>query len=288
MRVLNKIMSFFRSLPNNRMKLYGLIGGICIIILIIAIYFQFFYSPDDDKKFGLSNQVDTTTEFERLKNDFNNEFNNSVRRIGQDSINYPKIDQTKDIVYTIANLDIESQGKYDINIHLPALNLSGDMAQQITKDIDNLFGAYTNKVVASEDHLIVYNLDYVAYLNNEILSLVIKATIKEGDNPQRVIIKTYNYDVIKNTKITLGTLINKKNLDKQEVQNKVYEEINKIIIENEALANEGYSVYKRNISDSMYVLENTDTYFSDSNGYLYLVYCYGNTKYSGEVDLIIL
>lgn len=287
MGILDKIRVFFSDLSQNRIKLYGLIGGVCVIILIVAVYFQFFYSPDNEKKFGLGNQVNTNIEYEKLKNDFNSEFNNAVRRIGQDSTSYRKIDQTKDIVYTTANLDIESQGKYDINIHLPALNLPGDVAQQITKDINNMFGALANKVAASQEYLIVYNLDYVAYLNDEILSLVIKATLKEGDQPQRVIIKTYNYNITKNTYVTLGTLMNRKSLDKQQVQDKVYDEINTIIKENEALANEGYTVYQRNISDSMYELENTDTYFIDSNGYLYLVYCYGNTKYSGEVDLII-
>lgn len=287
MGILDKIRVFFSDLSQNRIKLYGLIGGVCVIILIVAVYFQFFYSPDNEKKFGLGNQVNTNIEYEKLKNDFNSEFNNAVRRIGQDSTSYRKIDQTKDIVYTTANLDIESQGKYDINIHLPALNLPGDVAQQITKDINNMFGALANKVAASQEYLIVYNLDYVAYLNDEILSLVIKATLKEGDQPQRVIIKTYNYNITKNTYVTLGTLMNRKSLNKQQVQDKVYDEINTIIKENEALANEGYTVYQRNISDSMYELENTDTYFIDSNGYLYLVYCYGNTKYSGEVDLII-
>lgn len=133
----------------------------------------------------------------------------------------------------------------------------------------------------------VYNLDYVAYLNDEVLSLVIKATLKEGDNPQRTIIKTYNYNVIKNTHVTLGTLINKRHIEQQKVQDKVYDAIKKVISENEALESAGYSVYKRNIQDSRYNLENTDTFFMNQNGYLYLVYCYGNNQYTGELDLVI-
>ncbi len=144
MGILDKIRVLFSDLSQNRIKLYGLIGAVCVVILMFGIYFQFFYSPNDDIKFGIDNKVETSTEYEKLKNDFNSEFNNAVRRIRQDSTSYKKIDQTKDIVYTTANLDIESQGKYDINIHLPALNLSGDMAQQITKDINNLFGALAN------------------------------------------------------------------------------------------------------------------------------------------------
>lgn len=136
--------------------------------------------------------------------------------------------------------------------------------------------------------MVVYNLDYVAYLNDEILSLAIKATLKEGNKPQRTIIKTYNYNVIKNTHVSLGTLINKKNLQQQTVQDKVYSQIQKVITENEALEKAtGYSVYKRNINDSRYSLENTDTFFMNQNGYLYLVYCYGNNQYTGEFDLVI-
>lgn len=135
--------------------------------------------------------------------------------------------------------------------------------------------------------MVVYNLDYVAYLNDEILSLAIKATLKEGDKPQRTIIKTYNYNVIKNTHVSLGTLINKKNLQQQTAQDKVYSQIQKVITENEALEKVGYSVYKRNINDARYNLENTDTFFMNQNGYLYLVYCYGNNQYTGEFDLVI-
>ncbi len=118
--------------------------------------------------------------------------------------------------------------------------------------------------------------------------MTIKATLKEGNKPQRTIIKTYNYNIIKNTHVSLGTLINKKNLQQQTVQDKVYSQIQKVITENEAIEDAtGYSVYKRNINDSRYNLENTDTFFMNQNGYLYLVYCYGNNQYTGEFDLII-
>ena len=117
--------------------------------------------------------------------------------------------------------------------------------------------------------------------------MAIKATLKEGDKPQRTIIKTYNYNVIKNTHVSLGTLINKKNLQQQTVQDKVYSQIQKVITENKELEKVGYKVYKRDINDSRYSLENTDTFFMNQNGYLYLVYCYGNNEYTGEFDLLI-
>ena len=55
---------------------------------------------------------------------------------------------------------------------------------------------------------IIYTVQYVATIKDNILSLIIKSNLKEGDNAQRVIIQTYNYDILQQKKVTLEDILN--------------------------------------------------------------------------------
>ena len=50
-------------------------------------------------------------------------------------------------------------------------------------------------------------------MNDNILSLVILSELKEGDNNQRIIIKTYNYDLKENKEATINDIIASHNID---------------------------------------------------------------------------
>ena len=57
-----------------------------------------------------------------------------------------------------------------------------------------------NIMMDSKSKDVVYTVDYIAYVNeNHILSIAIRSILKEGNNAQRTIIQTYNYD-FKNSK----------------------------------------------------------------------------------------
>lgn len=282
-------MSFMNSISSKRLVIYAMISIVCVVAIGLAIYFQFFYVEDNGLNWNANgdNEVSKDAEYERLRTDFNSIFNNSVRKVAGEDEAIEKIDATKDIVYTMYLIDLYSEDKYDINLNLPVLNINHDNAKKINEEIDQIFGSKTNDVVQSREALSIYNLDYVAYLKNDILSLVIKATLKELDYQQRVIVKTYNYDVVKNEEVSLGQLLLNKNLDKNEVYQTVIDEIDEVISENEALAQTGYEVFKRDRNDSRYLLENTDTFFIDQNDYLYLIYAYGNNNFTSEIDIVI-
>lgn len=283
-------MNLIGSISNRRLILYAIIAIVCVVIIGIAVYFQFFYVAN--KQFNWTSTGESETkeevEYEKLKTNFYSIFNNSIRKVAGEGKNINKIDLSKDIVYTMYQIDLYSENKYDINLNLPVININHDNAKKINKEIDEIFGSKTNNVVQSKEALSVYNIDYVAYLKDDILSLVIKATLKELDYPQRVIVKTYNYNVVKNEEVSLGQLLVKKNLDKNEVYKKVIDEIDAVISENEALSKVGYEVFKRDKNDTRYLLENTDTFFIDQNDYLYLIYAYGNNNFTSELDMIIL
>lgn len=228
------------------------------------------------------------SQIENIKTDFNSSFSNSVRKADGEDENIIKKDDTKDVVYTKYNIDIYSKNNYDININLPEINIDNVNAQKINDEINETFGKKTNSVVQSKNTMSVYNLDYIAYLKDDVLSLVIKATLKELDYAQRVIIKTYNYNIKTNQIITLGNFLMKKNINANKVYEEVLKEIKNEIAKNDAFADLGYEVYKRNSNDKMYLPENTDTYFMDLNDNLYLIYAYGNNNFTSEMDIIIL
>ena len=125
-------------------------------------------------------------------------------------------------------------------------------------------------------------------INNNILSLIVKANLKEGGNPERVIIKTYNYDLEKNAEVSLNDIISNKQLKKEDIENKIKEEIkNKKDYEN-TLIQLGYETYNRNSNDDMYKTENINNFILGENGRLYIIFAYGNKTYTSETDMIII
>ncbi len=282
-------MTIMNSISNKRLVIYTAIAIACVIVIGVSVYFQFFYSADKHINWSSTQENETPkdTEYENLKVKFNSIFNNTVKAHVGEQIEVNKIDQTKDIVYTTYEIKMFSENKYDINVNIPAINIDSETAKKINKEIDDIFGSKVNTVILSKDILSIYNLDYVAYLNDNILSLVIKATLKELDYSQRVIIKTYNYDISKDEEVTLGTFLAKKNLNKNDVYKRVTDEIEKVITNNEALAKVGFEVYRREKDDKIYLPENTEIFFIDENDYLYLIYAYGNNGFTSEMDMII-
>lgn len=282
-------MSILNNISNKQILIYSAITILCVILIGVSVYFQFFYSKD--RPVGLFEDVNADksieVETEELKLGFNNIFNNSLKKDNNGIYNIKKMQLDKEIVLTMYDIELHSENKYDINIKIPLINIDSDVAKKINKEIDDIFGRKANSIVQSKDGSNVYNLDYVAFLKGNILSLVIKSTLKEANHPQRVIIKTYNYDISTDTEVNLGTFLLKKNLNKNDVYNKVVEEIEKSISQNEALAQAGFEVFNRKKEDKRYLPENTEVFFMDLNDNLYLIYPYGNGNYTSEMDMII-
>lgn len=220
----------------------------------------------------------TKINLEELENNFNTMFTNTT---------YPETDENKQKVYSKYNIETAETGKYKINTNIPIIEIESEVVEEINNDI---FTSFVNPIVQILDKdgaYILYNADYVSYLNNNVLSVVIKCTLKEGTNPQRVIIKTYNYDMENDKILDLKDILNLKNLNQEEVQNKIFNKINNEIQKISAIKDSGYNIYKRNIDNKIYKLENTNEFFLGENNVLYIVYSYGNSDYTSEIDLVI-
>lgn len=273
---------------NKKIIFFAVIAIIIVMMIGVGVYIFVFQGTENLPVVGDEKQEDNrNAKYEELRNNFNISFNNSVRKSPTISSEPEKVDASKEIVYSKYEIDLFSENKYQMKVNIPYINIPGEEIDKINKEIDQIFGSKVNSVIQSKEMLSIYNVDYVAYLNDDMLSLVIKATLKENDMAQRVIIKTYNYNFERKEQVYLGTLLVRNGLDRQDVQNKINTTIEEIASINEGLEASGYTVHKRSLTNNMYKLENIDTYFIDQNDYLYIVFAYGNTNYTSELDLVI-
>lgn len=253
---------------------------ICIVAINMAVFSQITKKPKkskDEKK-----TVDTT----KLVEEFEAIFNNKID-IQENKIQVQKIDSNKELVYTSYLKKENENGLYDFDINIPYINIDNANAKNINSEIENVFYKKISNI-QSLGQTAIYSVKYQAYVNDNILSIIISSKLKEGSNSQRVIIKTYNYNLLSNKVCTLPELLSYKGLQKQDTQDKINETIQKSINDVNQYKALGYERYLRNINDSMYKIENTTTFFLGSNKTFYIIYPYGNSNYTSEFDLIVL
>lgn len=277
------------KLEKKQILFYTLIIIICIISIIIAFYVQFYARIDIGKMLGMAKEEKlgqkTPEQIETLETDFDKIFTNSITNEEEQGENKIK-DSNKDLVYTQFEKKETKLNSYDVEVHIPKINIDNSIIDEYNKNIE-AFVNKTNEIIESENRNIIYTVEYVASIQEDILSLMIRSNLKEGASAQRVIIETYNYDLRNNKEISLEEVLGIKYLEKQEVQNKIN---NKIEIEQkkvEDLKELGYSIYSRDISSDEYKIENSK-YFYLSNDVLYIIYPYGNENFTSEMDLVII
>jgi len=282
---------------NKRYIIYALITIICIIAIIAGVYYEIF--GNKPKQNIIANEIVDTplnpneiTDPEVLKEEFNSLFNNSFDDQGYDTSTVKKIQgfEEQNIVYAAYNIKEEKDGKYSVDINIPVFNVQGDVATEFNKITQSIFADKANDVLSKENNYTIYNVEYVAYLNENILSLVIKSTLKEGNNAQRIIVQTYNYDTLTGNKLTLNEVLAKKGIEQKEVNKKIEKQVQEANKQAEAISKaliqSGQSVYKRDINNAMYVTDNVNYFFVGQDGQIYIIYPYGNTNFTSEIDII--
>jgi len=237
-------------------------------VLIIGIIGIFIFALLNRTESEILEQ-DNNINIEKLENEFNEILKNEENE-------YVK---TR---YTVLD---EKAGTYSINATFPYLDIDTEQAKQINKEIDEIF---LNKIlqIGNEGNVYsIFEMDYSTQANEDILSLIIKCVIKEGRNPKRVIIKTYNYNLKNNKKVWLTELISEDN--KKIIQEKIYNKIKQEIKKEEGIIKQGYNTFRRDINSDIYNLNEKTDFYLDENKILYIIYSYGNNNYTSQVDLII-
>lgn len=275
------------STKTIRYILYTVIIIICIASIIIGVYVQFFKEEDiegygnDISAGGDQNLVTEQDVKQSFLDLFTNEFYSN-----QYNKQITKIDDSKDLVYTAYSNSETVEGKYTINVNIPFINISGEVVEGYNNISQTVFADKISDIMANSSVYTIYNLDYIAYINNDILSVAIKATIKEGSNPQRIIVQTYNYNLETGNNVSLRDILSDRDIDENVVQNRISTTIKKASEDALKMAESGYEVYQRDVNDEMYKIENVQTFIEGPSGELYIIFAYGNNNYTSEMDVI--
>lgn len=282
---------------NKRMIIYIIISAICVVAIIAGVYYQIFGTKKDNTN-TLTNENSVIVDEngvidpEVLKEEFNSLFDNSFNDQGYDTSTVTKIEglEEQDIIYAAYNIIDEKDEKYSVNINLPVFNVQGDVATEFNNTTQTIFANKANEVLGNSQVYTIYNVEYTSYLNENILSVVIKSTLKEGNNPQRIIVQTYNYDITTGQKVSLNDILEEQGISTKDVNKTIerqVEEANKRAeAVAQALAQTGQAVYKRDINNAMYVTDNVNHFFIGLDGQIYIVYPYGNSNFTSEMDII--
>lgn len=307
--------------------LYVVITIICIIALIMGIYYQFF--RQDTQSVGTQGNIlpdrseeDTIQTQEELKAEFNTLFTNRLDKKGFNTANIEKIDSNKDIIYPITM--VRNEASYEMDLNIPVFNITGDIPAEFNNITQQTFINKANQIMTGSNNSsqnqntnqttnsitnntttntttneintitidttvntrVLYDVSYQAYINGNILSVIIKSSLKEGDNPQRVIVQTYNYNLVTKQSVELSDIIEPYGLTEDEINTQVKEITEEASAQEEVLASAGYETYKRDLESPIYQIENIHTFFLGANGELYIIFAYGNNNYTAEMDIV--
>ena len=260
----------------------------CIIAVIIAGLSIYYGSDELDRliTIGGSSLTQADEEYQLLVSNFDDIFQNHLEEYRTD-VSIQKIDEAQEIVYTYYTKEENKKNSYDMNINIPYINIDNETIAAYNEEIRQTYEEKAESTLQTENENIIYTLQYEATIENDILSLIIRANLKEGSSAQRLIIQTFNYDLRNNKEITLEEMINLKQLNPNDVQNKIDAEITSQHQRVEDLRSLGYGVFERNPENEMYKIENSQDFFV-KDGNIYIIYAYGNENMTSEMDLVIV
>lgn len=261
---------------------------VCIIALVVIGLSYYFGSDELDRliTIGGSSLTQEDIDYQLLLSNFDNIFQNQVEESNV-TAEIKKVDENKPTVYTYYTNNETEKGNYELNLNIPYINIDNDTIKSFNDEIKKTFEAKAENTLKSKNQNIIYSVEYQATVQNDILSLIIKATLKQNTDAQRLIMQTYNYDLKNNKEISLEEMLNYKNLNIQAVENRIKEDITTEQKKVNDLKSLGYSIFERNPDDDRYKVENTKTFFV-KDGNIYIIYPYGNDSLTSEYDLVIV
>lgn len=276
------------KISKKRVIIYAVAIAICVIALIIAVCVQILGNDITNKIFGVS-QIKSKTEEEEqtLKTNFDNLFLNSLEITGDINSDIKKQDESKDYVVTTYEKKETVSGKYEMSVFIPYINIDNETINKYNEEIKEIFQDKAESILETEGQNVLYTVDYQGYIENNILTVIIKSSLKQGASAQQLIVQTYNYDLVNNKEITLNDEIDMLALNKTAVQNKIRSEIKAEQDKAEALQELGYEIYNRDSESDYYSIDNSNIFFvHDQN--LYIIYPYGNDALTSEMDIVIV
>lgn len=282
---MNVVLPEKEKIKKRTIAIYSIAAIACVLAIAVVVGIQILGNDTIDSIFKINKIINKTEQEEaQLKANFANLYDNKF--YNNNNVNVTKIDENKDIVYT--NYEkIETNNNYEINVVLPYINIKNSKIQRWNEEIVNTFEAKAKQILENEDITTIYSTKYTANIENNILSVMIYADLKENTSSQRVLIQTYNFNLETNKELTLQDVLKIYGLDSKQVQNKIDDDIKKENKKAQELIDLGYNVFTRDLQDAMYKIENSTEFFI-KNKNLYIIYAYGNDSNTSEYDIIVI
>lgn len=276
------------SEKKRKMKiLYVSIIIICIVAIIAAFIIQI--KKENEYSSGNVRLPELTNDkISIYKTQFNDIFENKVNYLENNAYKISKIKENEEIVYLgYQNKDTKTND-YELDANIPYINIKNETVEEFNKQIKEIFESKAKNVLSSQNKNIIYTVDYSAYVSNNILSVVVRSTLKEGGNPQRDIIQTYNYDLENHKKCTIDKMLELRGISKNEAGKKIKDEIKTVQERVEELENLGYIIYGRDYTSDIYSVNNISEYFMGKDNALYIIFAYGNQNHTSEMDIVVM
>ncbi len=283
---MNVVLPTKKEINTIRIIVYISIIILCIIAVSMAVYVQYYKNQNvnNDKEFGKKEQINSK---QLTKEQFSNMFNNTLLN-SNTQIELQKEFENYEFVFTRYKNQNNIEGKYTLDINIPHININEENIKEYNQKIARTFLEKAKNIVKDENSInVIYIVEYTANIKDNILSLVIRANLKEGNNAQRLIIQTYNYDLEKKQELTIDKILETKGIDKEKANEAIKEEIKKVEAQVEEFEKLGYTIYKRNPESDIYNVENISKFYIDNDDNLYLIFAYGNKEFTSEMDLVV-
>lgn len=268
---------------------YIVIFIVCVVGIAIALAkTQYFKKENVGRALGIIDKDSKKEdEYNELKNDFDSIFTNQIENLEPSNTNIQKINNDYDLVVTAFNYK-EDKENCTIDVAIPYINVNQLLAKKFNRIVKQIYRkkAETLKNQISSMNTI-YTVHYKAYLQNDILSIAIRSEYKEGEKSQKIMVDTFNYNIVEQREVKIDEILKIKNIKNIEATNKIRSEIKAIQEQNQALIDEGYSLYQRDYNSNMYDVINCGHFLYGKNGMLYVIYPYGNQEDTSETDIVI-
>ena len=217
------LLRFFDELSGTKKVVFFVaILLICVVALFVAIYIQFFYQYADTDPFmtGFVSSEKTQEEITNMKNNFEKLFQNSLLI---DESQKESVDSK--IIKSGYQFKKEDESFYTIDVEVPSITKVSQVATDVNTEIYNDFYSKVMGYTTQTSQHIYYTVKYQAFYKDNYLSIVIKSSLKEGNSPERVVVKAYVYDTNTDQLVSINEMLEHTNISAKKVQNAIDKEI---------------------------------------------------------------
>ena len=90
----------------------------------------------------------------------------------------------------------------------------------------------------------------------------------------------------KETIIKIADILSERSLDETIVENRIKTIVKKSAEDAKSMQNTGYNVYERDVESDIYEIEKINNFIQGPDGELYIIFAYGNSAFTSEMDII--